>query len=71
MIMAFKFFYVCNYYANITATAKDLCHEWLCNGAGLSYTVLNVAALWQYYTPDLKINFGGQILEEIHPPFVS
>lgn len=39
---AFFFFCACNYYANIIAVAKDLCHELLCNRAKLLNTIFQI-----------------------------
>lgn len=45
MVAAFWVFFspcACNYYANIIAVAKDLCHELLCNGARLLNTLFKI-----------------------------
>lgn len=46
MVAVFQafFFYAYNYYANIIAVAKDLCHELLCNGARLLNTLFEIDA---------------------------
>lgn len=46
MVVAFQGFFfspwACNYYANITAVAKDLCHELLCNRAKLLNIIFQI-----------------------------